>query len=146
MALAAYASSAFFNGSSHPEVVFLLVRIALEILSPDCLLKPTRLTGYAIRILGCCSDKRQDGQHIEEIIAKNSAILIINLIRPDNLQLSVDCSMFTALASFCNRGICFQLCEADAFNVISSALLSSEERFNECGLEYLSALYNLLIE
>jgi hypothetical protein len=125
MRLSAYASSAFFNGTSDPEAVFLLVRNALKILFPDCLLKPTRLTGYPIRILGRCLYKLQNGPHVDEIIAKNIAILIINLIGRDNLQFSPDCSTFSALASFCGRGICFQLCDADAFNVISSALLSS---------------------
>jgi hypothetical protein len=83
---------------------------------------------------------------VEAIIARAIAILIINLIGPDNLQLSIDCAFFTALASFCSRGICLQLCEADAFNVVSTALLSSEALFNECGQECLSALYNCLVE
>jgi hypothetical protein len=38
------------------------------------------------------------------------------------------------------------LCEADAFNVISKALLASEVLFHERGLECLTALYNCLVE
>jgi hypothetical protein len=143
--LSVYASSPFFNGSSDPNSIFLLVRISLEILSPDYLLKPTHLTGYAIRILGCCLYKLQEGEHIREVINRNIAILIVNLITPDNLQLAVDCSFFVSLGSYCSKAICFQLSEADVFNVLSSALLS-ESVFQECGLNCLNTIYNCLVE
>jgi hypothetical protein len=60
---------------------------------------------------------------LREVINRNIAILVVNLITPDNLQLAMDCSFFISLGSYCSKGICFQLCEADVFNVLSSALL-----------------------
>jgi hypothetical protein len=120
------------------------VEIALEILDPEILLKPTHLTGYAVRIIGCCLYKLQEGEHIGPIIERNIAILIVNLIGPDNPQLAVDCSFFASLATYCSNAICFQLCEADVFNVIGGALREGGI-FHNCGLNCLNALYNCLV-
>jgi hypothetical protein len=143
--LLVYASSGFFNGPADPNAVFFLVLIAFEMLSPDSLLSPNHLTGYAIRILGSCLYKLQDGEHIQEVINRNIAALVVNLIGQNNIQLAIDCAFFTSCASYCSHEICFQLSEVDVFGVMGSALIS-ELVFQECGFDCLSAIYNCLVE